>query len=178
MRRLTPELYALSAFDGTIAGGDTLETRELDFNLSRRSAIVINQITGQMNVGPAVAADHFTSVVQELDLDPDNLDVWQGSPTPDAIEYDSSRLYRQIMAVIVSIVATSSLAVTQYGILEKDWHNVPIEMRPISITNLRHHVNAVSGPASADSYHAELHIYYAIYELSLDELGIINASRR
>jgi len=178
MRRLTPELYAISAFDGTIAAGDTLETRELNFNLSRRSAIVINQVTGQMNVGPAVAADHYTSVVQELDLDPDNVDVWEGSPTPDAVEYDSSRMYRQLMAVIVSIVANASLGVTQYGILEKDWHNVPIEMRPISITNMRHHVNAVSGPASADSYHAELHIYYAIYELSLDELGILNASRR
>ena len=80
MLRLTPELYAISAFDGTIAGGDTLETRELDFNLSRRSAIVINQITGQMHVGPAVAADHFTSVCQELDLDPDNLTILGHSP--------------------------------------------------------------------------------------------------
>jgi len=178
MIRLTPELYALSAFDGTISGGNTVETRELDFNLSRRSAIVINQITGQMHVGPAVAADHFSSVCQELDLDPDNLTIWQATPTPDAIEYDSSRVFRQLNALWLSVVATISLTGNFQWLLEKDWHAVPIELRPISITNLRHHVNAVSGPASADSYHVELHIYYAIYELTLQELGIINASRR
>lgn len=178
MRRLTPELFCLSAFDGVIAGGDTLETRPLDFNLSRRSAIVINQIVGQMHIGPAVAADHFSSMCQELDVAPDNVNIWEGTPTPDAIQYDSSRVFRQLNALWVSIVATVSMAGVFNWELTKDWHNVPIEMRPISITNMRHHVNAVSGPASADSYHAELHIYYAIYELSLDELGIINASRR
>jgi len=178
MRRLTPELYCLSAFDGLIAGGDTLETRELDFNLSRRSAIVVNQIVGQLVIGAAVAADHQTGVVQELDLDPDNIDVWQGQPFPDAIEYDSSRVFRQLNAISVSVVATVSLAMPSAWKLQKDWHTVPIEMRPISITNMRHHINAVSAPASADSYHGELHIFYAIYELTLEELGILNASRR
>lgn len=170
MNRLTPELFAISTFDGS---GAALETRELDFNLSRRSGVVINQIRGFLMPGPA-EADGGGFLCQELDLDPDNLDIWQSTPTPDAVEYDSSRVFRQEVGFVVS--NTNGWGLLGTTIDKMDWTNLPMGLRPISITNLRHHCESVS--VAVSSYHAELYIKYFIVELTLEELGIINASRR
>jgi len=171
MNRLTPELFCISSFDGAAAG---LETRELDFNLSRRSGIVINQIRGVLQQAPA-AADGAFYCCQELDLDPDNVDIWGSSPTHEGIEYDSSRVFRQIVHGVVNMT-TAAWAFLGNTHEKMDWTSLPMSERPISITSLRHHCESVS--VQTCSYHAELYIKYFIVELTLEELGIINASRR
>jgi len=174
MDRLTPELWLISAIDGAAPGN---ETRELDFNLARRSAVVINNITGQMFVAPNVTTGFETGahLIQELDTDPDNVLVeFGGAANPDAVVMDSSRVFRQFMKMVWDTAAGVNNAPNT--ILQKDWTNLPIEQRPISITPMRH--NTLMGEVISQAYHCEIHINYIIVELSLLELGIINASRR
>lgn len=173
MNRLTPELFAISTFDGAAAA---LETRELDFNLSRRSAVVINQVRGTLLLACS-GADYAYYGCQELDLDPDNVDIWGSSPTHDGFDYDSSRVFRQVTFGNVSIVVATQAWANLGNTNDRfDWTNLPMEQRPISITNMRHHCELVA--AETTSYHAELYIKYFIVELTLEELGILNASRR
>lgn len=49
MNRLTPELWAYSSFFGD---SDLVETRVLDFNLARRSAVIINRVIGTLTIAP------------------------------------------------------------------------------------------------------------------------------
>lgn len=179
MRRLTPELWAISQF-ADLNGATTLVTvtRELDFNLSRRSGVLINQIRGFLSMVPGgtTGFDATGAAVQELDVDPDNLTPWNLGTVikNDGVDYDTSRLFRQRVARTVD---TASGTVTSCGLHEKmDWTNLPIEERPLSITNLRHHASAYA--TIAGSFEAELYIKYCIVELTLEELGIVNASRR
>jgi len=173
MIRLTPELTAMSGFTAAAAAA---ETRELDFNLARRSGIVINHIIGQLNIVPiAVSAD--SQIVQELDRSPDNATVWLGTPIPDDVEYDSSRVFRQAMLNYQNIVvATQGLSAYGNPILERDWSHLPMNERPISMTAMRH--NVLYSGTSGGVYQALLIISYVIVELSLQEIGVLNASRR
>lgn len=173
MQRLTPELTAMSAFTAAAAGA---ETRELDFNLARRSGIVINHIVGMANlVGLAVSGNGI--ITQELDRAPDNLIVWEGSAIPDAVEYDSSRIFRQQTVCYSDIgVATQGLAWVGNPIMERDWSHLPLNERPISMTSMRHNVLYIG--TAAGIYLCTMVISYLIVELSLQEIGIINASRR
>lgn len=175
MERLTPELWLHSAFDGD---STTLETRELDFNLARRSGVVINRIVGQMNqhVDVLTGNEDAASLIQEVDVDPDNVDLeFAGIAGADAVVVDSSRVFRQIFSYDRD-TATGGGSNGIGPILIKDWTSLPIEQRPISITNIRHHVRG--GGAISNVYHAEVNIDYIIVELELRELGILNASRR
>lgn len=174
MNRLTPELWLHSAFDGT---SNTEETRELDFNLARRSAVVINRIVGQMHQNPDTTTgfDTLVGLVQEVDVDPDNDDTELGGiPRPDGVVIDSSRVFRQTMHASWD-TAAGPTGFT-HNLLQKDWTSFPLQERPISITNLRHHVNSLATISCV--YHAEINIDYIIVELSLTEIGILNASRR
>jgi len=177
MRLLTPELYCISALDFAIpAATFRVESRELDFNLSRRSGVLINQIVSQIEKWSTVASSAGYGV-QELDLDPDNVTIWQNTPTPNAVEYDSSRVLRHLWFESHNATATGpGLAIFGQSQMIKDWHGVPLEKRPISITPLRHHIWMTGD--EEDPFHGELMIYYHIIELSLEELGILNASRR
>ncbi len=81
MIRLTPELQVISMLAGlsTVAAIDTF-TRQLDFNLSRRSGVVINSVESTL-LGTAVAVAGVSFLGQELDLDPDNIELQWNSPT-------------------------------------------------------------------------------------------------
>lgn len=177
MDRLTPELFAHSFFTSA-PSVDTLETRELDFNLARRSAVVVNQIRGEivMQAGTTSGFSANSGAVQELDLDPDNVAIEFNAlgVFPDDVVLDSSRVYRQVMGFSHD---TAAGAVTPGGANQlMDWTNLRMEERPISITNMRHHFRTVT---QIDfSCHVALHIKYFIVELSLLELGILNATRR
>ena len=176
MNRLTPEIYAISTFN-SVSGQVTAKTRELDFNLARRSAVIINQIRGVLTVMAATTTgfDAAGGAVQELDLDPDNLVVWEpASIWPEAVELDSSRVFRQHHGRSLD-TAAGAVSMAD-GSVKMDWTNLPMEQRPISITNMRHHLRHDS--AIDNTVHAELYIKYFIVELNLLELGIINASRR
>lgn len=170
MRRLTPELYCLTSFSAAAAG---IETRELDFNLARSSGIVINSIVGTIEIWTdnAVANQY---AAQEFDFNPGNVDVWESSANPDAVAYDSSRLFRQL-AFAATMEATLMGIYHVNGQLVRDWTHLPLEQRPISITNVRHNSSVVG---AVQGYHCQLHIAYQIVELSYFELGILNASRR
>ena len=174
MIRLTPNLWAISAFQSTAAG---VETRQLDFNLARRSALVINKIIGQMHYIVNATSGHSVDMfyIQELDTDPDNVDVeFAPNVTPDDVVLDSSRPFRQKIQQDRDTAAgvTNPTDTT----LIKDWTNEPEHKRPISITSVRHHFR-VAGTVTFLAF-AELHIDYYIVELTLEEIGIINASRR
>lgn len=172
---LTPELQCYSILHLAAPGTDT---REIDFNLARRSAIVINSIDSTMKYGD------FTTVTisvctQELDLDPDNVACWQTAQGAgaEAVEVDSSRLLRH-SAVSTGAAPAGTLGgyITELSYFEHfSWLAVPIRERPMSITNLRHHVNMLN--VTLD-WVGELCIRYQILELSLAELGYLNASRR
>lgn len=174
MIRLTPELWLHSALDGD---SSAIETRELDFNLARRSGVVINRIVGQMTHAPDVTSgfEIIGAMIQEIDVDPDNVDIeFAGADEPDGVVVDSSRVFRQVNHITWDTAAGVTNA-TQ-GQLIKSWQNLPMEQRPVSMTNLRHH--AVGNAALSFHYHAEVNIDYFIVELSLTEIGILNASRR
>lgn len=177
MRLLTPELYCLSALQVTSTTTWAVVSRQLDFNLSRRTGIVFNQINSSFVVAHAGGAQYFLAYCQEVDLDPDNVDVWQGSPTPVAVDYDTSRLLRHCEGGSMNEVTDLTWVDTPRQIMIKEWHAVPLERRPISITPVRHHLGCASVTAGT-VVDGQLHIYYHIVELSLEELGILNASRR
>lgn len=177
MQRITPVLHALSTFFTAPAQASS-QTRELDFNLARRSGIVINQIYGSLALlsSTTTGFDANGVLIQELDLDPDNLLVWEQGlgPFPGAVELDSSRVFRQHHGRSLD---TAAGAVSQQDSTEfRDFTHLPEVERPISITNMRHHMELVSN--INDVAYAQLSINYFIVELSLLELGIINASRR
>lgn len=174
MNRLTPELWAYSAFSGE---SDSTETRELDFNLARRSAVIINRIVGFVYISPDTTTGFEPGgrIAQEVDTDPDNLITeFLGGEFPDDVVLDSSRPFRQRLQVTWDTAAGPTYGGT--NVLVKDWTNLPVEQRPISITALRHHVDVVA--TISNTYAAEVNIDYFIVELSLLEIGIINASRR
>ena len=166
MKRLTPELIAHSRF---VFSDTALKTQELDFNLSRRSGVCINKVLSQIEVDQVVAG---FNAIQELDLDPDNVDVWQGGVGADAVEYDSSRL---LIHHFASISTANGQGPTKSDVLLA-WSDYPLELRPLSITNMRHHADLVTGAPTGAL--VQLSIYYYIVELTLEELGIVNASRR
>lgn len=175
MIRLTPELWLHSAFDGD---SDATETRELDFNLARRSGVVINRIVGQMflHVDTLTGNEASGEICQEVDVDPDNVTIeFAGVLRVDDVVIDSSRVFRQIEHNDRD-TATGGGSQGCNPQLIKDWTNLPMNERPISITNIRHHVKAAA--AISNLYHVEVNIDYIIVELTLEELGIINASRR
>ena len=175
MIRLTPELWAHSAFAGDSNG---LETRELDFNLARRSGVVINRLVSQLfvHVDTLTGNETSASAIQEIDVDPDNVDIeFGGNNTPDDVVLDSSRLMRHVMHSDRD-TATGGGSQGTNPQLMMDWHNLPLEQRPISITSIRHHISVDAGISNV--YKGEVAIQYFIVELDLEELGILNASRR
>ena len=175
MRRLTPELWLHSAFDGE---SPLLETRELDFNLARRSAVVIVRIVSQMflHVDVLTGNEDAGTLIQEVDMDPDNVTIEVGgSPVADALVVDSSRVLRHILYNDRD-TATGGGSQGNNPLLIKDWSHVPDEMKPMSITNMRHHL--LSDAAISNVQHGSVNIDYFIAELTLEELGILNASRR
>lgn len=174
MNRLTPNLWAFSAF----AGASSLnETRELDFNLARRSAIIVNRVIGQLLEITTTTSGHGVAMglTQEVDTDPDNLQIeFLNASEPDGVVLDSSRLFRQQMRFDRDTAA--GVESHHHTSLQKDWTNEDELKRPISITSLRHNLKAEGDIGF--KYWAEINIDYFIVELSLEELGIINASRR
>lgn len=175
MDRLTPELWLYSAFEGVSNG---LETRELDFNLARRSGVIINHIDSQLHVYPDVTSgfEVLGTAIQEVDLDPDNVDVeFAGAMRPDAVVMDSSRVLRHIQAFgwdTAGGVGHTDLEPR----MSLDWKDASWTERPISITNIRHHISVAGGISL--TYHGEIRIAYFLVELSLAEIGILTASRR
>ena len=175
MDRLTPELFLHSALHGDTP---TDETRELDFNLARRSGVVVNRIVSQLWVHVDVlTGNEIDSIAQqEVDLDPDNLITeFVGAEEPDAVVIDSSRVLRHYIHTDRD-TATGGGSQGNHALLIKDWTALPINERPISITNMRHHL--LSASTISNVYHGEINIDYIIVELSLREIGILNASRR
>lgn len=176
MNRLTPNLWAYSAFEGTITP-NLLETRELDFNLARRSAIIINQIISQMfyTVNTTTGHELTGHMINELDTDPDNIDIeFGGDRDPDGVVLDSSRVMRHVAHWDIETAAGRESPI--HTLLLKDFTGLSEAKRPISITPLRHHWSSQMAIAGLGS--SEIGIDYFIVELSLEEIGILNASRR
>jgi hypothetical protein len=173
MIRLTPELQAISMLAGisTVADLDTF-TRQIDFNLSRRSGVVINSVESTL-LGTATAIAGVSFLAQELDLDPDNDEIQWNTPTGTQLESDSSRVIRHV-AQTVALTAENCIN-TFYS--KASWLAAPLNERPLSITPVRHHLAIASG-IEGNSVDGTLLIRYVIVELTLNELGIINASRR
>lgn len=174
MDRLTPNLWAMSA---QVLAASGVVTRELDFNLARRSGLVINRVIGQFFYEVNTTSGHEVAgtIIQELDTDPDNVTTeFGGAAEPNLAVLDSSRPFRQVAQFDIDTAAGRESPI--HTLMEKDWTNLPETKRPISITSLRHHFHAVA--VIAMHFHAELHIDYFIVELSLEEIGILNASRR
>lgn len=172
MQRLTKELTLMSNLLQTSGAF----SRVLDFNLARRSGVVINSIYGEIHE-TVMAGDVVTEGVQEIDLDPDNTDVWQGSIIPGSLQdMDQSRIFRQGFAYISR---NGTAEATSEGISrhQEDWRALPLEERPLSITNLRHNLRVLQ-TIGAGALTAIVLVRYIIVELSLNELGIINAGRR
>jgi len=168
----------MSAFNQTLtATVAVVETRQLDFNLARRSAIIVNQVIGQMFLMTNTTSGHGVAMhtIQELDTDPDNINTeFGGSLEPEAVVLDSSRPFRQVIHGERDTAA--GVQNPFHTIMKKDWTAESETKRPISITALRHHVSMLSD-INAKVF-AEIHIDYFIVELTLEEIGIINASRR
>lgn len=177
MRILTPELWLYSVISGSDVGA-VIETRELDLSLARRSAVVISQIEGFLHVGDYTTVGHNNpiAITQEVDLDPDNVDVWLGDVFGiDDAEIDSSRCFRQHKMYNADTAAGMTEAADSQKLV--DWRPNTMQDRPISTRNIRHHVR--TDPLGGNcTYQAEICVRYFIVELTLNELGYISASRR
>lgn len=175
MNQLTPELWLYSRFVGV---SDGAESRELDFNLARRSAVVINHIDSSLFVYPDVTSGFEVAgdLVQEVDLDPDNVIIeFAGVTRPDDVVMDSSRTLRHVQHFgwdTAGGVGHTDLK----ALMQLDWTHQSWAERPISITNIRHHIEAAGGLSL--TYVGEIRIAYFLVELSLNEIGILTASRR
>ncbi|MBA7554138.1 hypothetical protein ES705_46750 [subsurface metagenome] len=166
---LTPELYCRSQLTALGAGANVDAFAELDFNLSRRTGILINEVIGEIALLADVAVG-AGQILQQLDLDPDNEAVEMPANT---VITDSSRPFSQMMQYqVVTTEVTTHMSI--HGL---KWRAMPMHERPISITNLVHEVQGGWG-ARADTFTAVLTLYYQIVELTLAELGMLNASRR
>ncbi|MBA7582724.1 hypothetical protein ES708_24661 [subsurface metagenome] len=166
---LTPELYCRSQLTGDGIGATLDSFAQLDFNLSRRTGVVINEVIGEIALLAQVAVG-AGQILQQLDLDPDNEVVEMPGNT---VITDSSRPFSQMMQYQVATTEVS----THQSLLQVKWRAMPMHERPISITNLVHEVQGGWGTRT-DTFTAVLSIYYQIVELTLAELGMLNASRR
>lgn len=175
MRIISPELYAYkSGYIGNSA--DSEASTELDFNLARNAAIMINRITGflYMGGGTLTGFDEEAACVQELDLDPDNTECIDPDPLDAVTDLDSSRVFRQI---IFRHFDTATGSIQPFNTRHQlDWYDRPHIERPLSNTNLRHHVST-EGDIVANVL-AEIQIAYQIVELSRDEVGGLYLNRR
>lgn len=176
MIQLTPELQCFSRFAMVKSGVIELVNRQLNFNLSRRTGVVINSIESTINVtgGNIIVIEH---AVQELDLDPDNTDIWTENCTGDDVEYDSSRL----LIHSFSIAGNGDAAYWNSSVsdhLLQDWRAFAMNDRPISITPMSHRLALCGLGQSLITADSLICIRYLIVELSLTELGILNATRR
>lgn len=180
MQRLTPELTLVSNLQVL---PDTVESRELEFNLARRSGVVINFIQSQI-FEVALSSATLDRAAQEIDLDPDNTDVLAGGVSMgDFVEIDSSRIFRHnaIFVMTEAVVGVDGGAGHQtewVQQLEMDFRQLEEVARPISITNLSHHLRYDQAGGAANTIEGLIIMRYFIVELSLTELGIINAGRR
>lgn len=177
MKQLTPELWLHSCMSITNDAAE-LETRELDLALSRRAAAVINSIEGFIGLGIAATSGLYDdiAVVQEIDLDPDNVDVWlSAARTIDDYEVDSSRVFRQrLYGGVDTAAGAGTIGLPAYK--NVDWYRANPVDRPITTRNIRHHYEHVG--QDVQNVEVEVTIRYFIVELTLEELGYINASRR
>ena len=169
MIQLTTELYLRSQLTALGAGANVDAFAELDFNLSRRTAVLINEVVGEIALLAQVAAG-AGQILQQLDLDPDNEAV---ELPANVVTVDSSRPFSQMMQYQVATAEVSSHA----SLLQINWRDIPMHLRPLSITNLVHEVQGGWG-ARTDTFTCVMTIYYHIVELTLAELGMLNASRR
>lgn len=177
MIQLTPELHAYSRF-ALLTTTDPVdcESRKLNFNLARRSGIIINSIESEITLfGYGVLGGIWG--VSEVDLDPDNLAIWTGRCTGDDVEYDSSRLLIHRTHHAGSVATDISYSTPQVDRVLQDWRAFPMKDRPISITPLSHHF-CVCTDQEMQAGDSLVCIRYMIVELTLEELGILNASRR
>ena len=166
---LTPELYCRSQLTDIGVGVNIDAFAQLDFNLSRRTGILINEVIGEIALLAQVAVG-AGQILQQLDLDPDNEVVELPANT---VITDSSRPFSQIMQYQISTAEAS----VHSSVIQEKWRAMPMHERPISITNLVHEVQGGWG-ARTDTFTCVLTIYYQIVELTLAELGMLNASRR
>lgn len=172
MIRLTNELVLLSSLLASAA----VDSQELTFNLARRSGVVINQIYSEVNslVG---SGDTLDDAAQEVDLDPDNVDVFGGATfLGDQLVMDTSRLMRH-SHIYISRNGVAEAATPPVSRVIMEFRNLRLEERPISITNLRHHLRHTRTIGSG-AVEGHIIMRYIIVELTLLELGILNASRR
>lgn len=173
MLRLTKELQLLSS---RLVSADGVESQELTFNLARRSGVVINSIESFL-YSTSLAGDVTDEAVQEVDLDPDNIDVEGGSILiGDTLNMDTSRLLRHYYNYIHEN-GTVAMGTVGYSRIAVDFRMLPLDERPISITNLRHNLRFITtiGSGAVEGF---IFLRYVIVELTLQELGIINAGRR
>ncbi|KKM65649.1 hypothetical protein LCGC14_1489120 [marine sediment metagenome] len=183
MNRLTPELTLIASLG---VASNAVESQELDFNLARRSAVVINSIQSTLMeiIVAATGTPLLNRAVQEIDRDPDNTDVLGGgSALGDSLEIDSSRVMRHVAVAfssqqVIGTDAGAGMTTPLVSILKSDFRMLPIEQRPISITNLSHHVRVDQAGVLAGLVDGQIVMNYIIVELTLQELGIINATRR
>ncbi|KKL76097.1 hypothetical protein LCGC14_2048310 [marine sediment metagenome] len=183
MIRLTPELTLIS---GLQTASNTVDSQELEFNLARRSAVVINSIQSTLMelVTVVTGSPILDRACQEIDRDPDNTDVFNnGVALGDIVNIDSSRVFRHVAVnltsqVVIGVDGGAGLTTEEVSILKADFRMLPLEQRPISITNLRHHLRVDQAGVLAAAVDGQIVMTYIIVELTLQELGIINATRR
>ncbi|KKL72563.1 hypothetical protein LCGC14_2083700, partial [marine sediment metagenome] len=95
-----------------------------------------------------------------------------------SLEMDTSRIFRHQGSITRSEVATGPGSTTESVLLlTMDFRQLPLEDRPLSITNLRHNLRTVQTIGSG-LVAGLIVMKYLIVELTLEELGIVNAGRR
>lgn len=174
MQAITGERVAYSQI--VTAGNGTLETDEIDFDLSANQGIVINTIEHQGRWTPTAADEIELWFGAGLSLDKDETAFPTSLFTADCTHMDSAFVMIRMMQgsdTADDAAGAQAHSVTSFKREVWDWRMANFVERPKAINNLIHMAddnNAV--------FVSLITVRYHIVNFSLQELGILNAYRR
>lgn len=153
----------------------TQVTRSLDFDFGAREGAVINRVE-ITQICDSVASDSAQQIYTALSMDPDDTAELATTLATDGVDMDSN-----ILAVLMSLFHTRTddgagggPGFQSHHSRVWDWtHRHPAE-RPLIVRNLL----MMSDQSETDTVDHICVVRYQLVQLSLNELGYINATRR
>lgn len=174
MQAITGERVAYSQI--VTAGNGTLETDELDFDLSANQGIVVNYVEHMGRWTPTAADEIELWFLAGLSLDKDETAFVSGMGTADLTDVDSPFVCLRMMQgsdTADDAAGAQAHSITSFGREVWDFRMLNFVERPKCINNLIHLADDNSAV-----FVSLFVVRYHIVNFSLQELGILNAYRR
>lgn len=165
------------AYSQVVTAGDgTLETDEIDFDLSANQGVLINTIEHMGRWTPTAADEVELWFGAGLSLDKDETAFPTGMFTTDLTEVDSAFICIRMMQgsdTADDAAGAQAHSITSFAKELWDWRMMSPNERPKAINNLIHLADDNSAV-----FVSLFVVRYHIVNFSIQELGILNAYRR